>query len=167
MLGSGLVLYLSAGKELSALSKKICQRCSNERTPDEDIVLAVTIMYVMANQVEPWIHQAATWPTLDEMKESSMFYWDDDKISKNWNQSSLYDNFKRRRHELHQDFDKVIFPLLVKGHGAIGFIIPNLLAEDKTKATTKEALWEFFVYAFSLAWSRARALHKQGIRGRL
>ena len=151
-----------ATKAFKALTKKILQKCTqwDQMFDGQDFALAVAVMHVLSKKkkdsTDPFVLQAATWPSEEAMKESSMFYWDDSKVRSIWNQSILTSNFEKRRENIRQVFDGALFPLL-KGD-ADNFIDSSLLGNGNSETrSTKDALWNTFVYAFSLVWSRAHA----------
>jgi len=145
---------------LKSLHQDILKKC-HEHNP-EDISLAVAIMYVLSKKgqgaptssLEPFFLQADTWPSEEAMKESSIFYWDDCKVRNIWNKSGLTETFEGYRTIVRHVFDSALFPLL--RDDADNFIDSSLLSNKNCNTITeKEALWNTFIYAHSLIWSRA------------
>lgn len=147
---------------------------STEEFKPEDIFLAVAIMRILASKtreddsssknanLKPFSMQAATWPSTEEMMESSLFYWDESKVEQVWNHSGLFDLFTILRKALRQTFETTILPVLTK-KGAEEYIDPSLPSNQnyknsnqaKDESPQKLALWNTFLYAFSLVWSRS------------
>ena len=156
---------------LKSLHKDILKKC-HEHHP-EDISLAVAIMHVLSKKnkgqaaptsslLEPFFLQAATWPPEEAMKESSLFYWDDCKVRNIWNKSGLTETFEGYHKIVRHVFDSVLFPLL--RDDADNFIDSNLPSNNICETmTTKVALWNTFIYAYSLCWSRAHGSTNPGL----
>jgi len=156
---------------MRAMNKKLLQTCSQWQNyfDPQEISLTVSVMHVLRRKSSPHIYsdedpfvlQAATWPSEEDMKESSMFYWDASKVKEILNQSLLTSNFERRQKVLREIFDGAVLPLLKRD--ADNFIDSNLSTlaagsnnddDDMNGKSEETALWRTFLYAFSLVWSR-------------
>jgi len=149
-------------KELRNLSKNIerkCKQVNAQMIAPEDFALVVAVMHVLSKKqtepTNPFVLQAFTWPSENEMKESSMFYWDESKIKEIWNRSLLDYEFTKRRENVRQIFEEAIFPLLK--NDSDNFVDTSLASNTNALLSQKDALRNTFVYAFSLQWSRAHA----------
>ena len=158
-------------KELKKIAKTIETKCAylgvDQMVGPEEFSLTMTTMYILSKKqnnnnnstTDPFVLQAATWPSQDDMKVSSMFYWDDSKIKQIWNQSFLTTNFVRRRDNLRDVFERVIFPTL---KNVANRFTDNSLSNDSSSKeeepcgqSERDSLWDTFLYAFSIVWSRA------------
>jgi len=145
---------------LKSIHEDIMKKCKDQNP--EDISLSVAIMHVLSKKsqgsptssFEPMFLQAATWPSEEAMKESSIFYWDACKVRSIWNKSGLTQTFEDYHTILRHVFDNVLFPLL---RGDADNFIDSSLPSNKNSEnmTEKEALRNTFIYAYSLSWSRS------------
>ena len=131
----------------------------------EDYLLAVALMKVLArknkthretNDLKVW--QAATWPSEQEMKDTSWFYWESSDLQSVWFQSGLTLFHQQTLFSVKSNFEKVIFPQLKRNMD--DFMDDHLLSNcdlqhQSDGSTRKKALWNTFVYALSLSWSRS------------
>ena len=142
----------------------------------EDFMLALQMMKALAkrsqvkdgterlNANDPerkYIEQAATWPTEDEMKEMSWFYWDLGKVKKIWNVSTLWFSFFELKNHVQFIFNTVLHPFF-RANNPKDYIDPTLpsnVALGDLKVNEKKALLNTYIYAISLAWSRS---HQDG-----
>lgn len=154
-LGSSEVLNT---KRLKTLDKKIRQKCApwaNAHHP-EDFTTAVAVMHVLSKKKkspqDPFTLQAATWPSEEAIKGSSIFYWDHSNVKRVWNKSAIILLFEEHQTLLRQAFDGAIFPVLMSD--ANNFIDSSLPSNNIENISKKESLWNTFLYAFSLSWSR-------------
>jgi hypothetical protein len=148
----------------SKLHKRIIQKCApwkNEYSAD-DFALTAAVMHVLssksaavqndASEDEPFILQAATWPSEEAIRQDSMLYWDYLKVKGIWNQSYMMTCFDRHRDAIRRVFDQALFPLLASD--ASSFIDSTLPSNSVVGIADKDALWNTYLYAFSLVWSR-------------
>jgi len=97
--------------------------------------------------------QAATWPSEQEMKGSSWYYWDVAQVKRIWNQSGLYFSFQELRDHVQSTFDDVLCPFF-NSDDAANYIDTTLPSNNSVESNDK-ALWNTFIYALSLSWSRS------------
>jgi len=129
----------------------------------EDFLLAVSIMEGLSKKcrgIAPRsisMAQAATWPSEDEMKNSSWYYWDVIEVQKIWNQSSIYFGFEEMRKHVRVIFDDVLWSYFNSASGALNVdaYIDTSLPSNASNNNKREQAWNTFIYALSLAWSRA------------
>lgn len=145
----------------------------------EDFLLAISLMKILSmkyrgednDDLSMNIAQAATWPSEEAMKQSSWFYWDVSRVQSIWNQSGLYFGYEELMNDVRSTFDDVLFPFFKKQGRVKDYIdasLPsnasikedannkspfNTMKEDENN--NKKALWNTFIYALSLSWSRS------------
>ena len=174
----------SSDLNLKELIKKVIKTCSkhNDYFREQETALAVVVMFILAkkkknqssspksSQIDSFILQAATWPSEDDMKHSSIFYWDESKLKKIWNQSRIMDLFQAFLKNIQEVFDEALFSLLKNDADEfIDYTLPSngngrdengqstSLISETTTISKKEALRNTFVYAFSLIYSRSHS----------
>mmetsp|Transcript_32764 Transcript_32764/g.49380 ORF Transcript_32764/g.49380 Transcript_32764/m.49380 type:complete len:538 (-) Transcript_32764:188-1801(-) len=158
-LSANHVLASESLQVLHQLILKHCGFCASQ------VALAVAIMHVLSKKdkgadssVDSFVLQAATWPSESCMKETSIFYWDDSKVRSVANQSGLYVTFERHISlMLRPSFEDVSKMLMQTPDIFIDSSLPSNQKLDNK--LSKEALWNTFVYAFSLVWSRSHGTH--------
>lgn len=167
-------------KTLQEVEKEVLEKISTTQYKDSgpEAALAVTIMHVLSknrqlsdSSIDVFLEQAATWPSEDSMKESSIFYMDDSKIKSILNKSGLAVSLEFFPDFLKGIFELAVIPALKKyAHSFIDFSLPSnkdfSLPIDKEFDITcfahRRAMWNTFVYAFSLVWSRAHGEKDRG-----
>jgi len=140
-----------------------------------DFAMAVAVMHLLSKASEaskekgnlsqhddPFVLQTATWPSEEDIKESSWYYWDASKVQSIWNKSALALSFEDHRELVQSVFHGEIYPLLKIDQRASHFIDSRLPSNthlqqnsESESESEKEALWNTFIYAYSLVWSRS------------
>lgn len=127
--------------------------------PPHDHILAVAIMKILSRKRKQdtndlKVLQAATWPSEQEMKDTSWFYWDNSDVRSVCRQSGFSLMHEQASYSVKSNFDNVIYPALKKSiRDYVDCTLPSnreLNADDSSTA-----LWNTYIYALSLSWSRS------------
>jgi hypothetical protein len=99
--------------------------------------------------------QAATWPSEEDMKDTCWFNWPNSNVSNVCLQSGFALMHEQTIESIKSHFDRVIYPALKNNIGDfVDLTLPsNSLLNSKENSS--EAMWNTFVYALSLSWSRS------------
>eukprot|EP00592_Proboscia_alata_P000960 CAMPEP_0194374862 /NCGR_PEP_ID=MMETSP0174-20130528/23331_1 /TAXON_ID=216777 /ORGANISM="Proboscia alata, Strain PI-D3" /LENGTH=528 /DNA_ID=CAMNT_0039154715 /DNA_START=38 /DNA_END=1625 /DNA_ORIENTATION=+ len=150
--------------DLQNLTKQVEQRCEQwtDKNNPGDFSLALAIMYILAqgkheSVSNEWTMVAATWPSEDEMKQTSIYYLqadgDNERHLKKLGKSYTSEVITAHQNVLRQVFESAIYPILNQSESVQRFSM-NIHPDTSLQ---REFLWETFRYAFSLLWSRAHS----------
>jgi len=163
---------VNSHKKMKALRNKLKQNAPQRQNlqsylEPEDFMLALAMMKALSlrcrrdalkeisREDEAAMDQAATWPTEDEMRTNSWFYWDLMKVKKVWNKSGLWFAYLELKNHVQFIFNHVLHPFF-KSNDPLEWIDTSLPSNVATENfNVKKKLYNTFLYAISLAWSRS------------
>ena len=132
------------------------RRTFGQSAPPDELALAVTMMLILAGKSNHddslARHQSNTWPSVKEMKATSIFYGDEQTIDRILGKSALKINLGYRRQHLRQNWEQIVYPTIQKD--ASSNLSHFILPEFQSLQDESQALWESFRYAYSLVFSR-------------